>query len=152
MIDILYVLVISVLPVVELRGAIPYGIISLELPPLIAFIASIIGNLIPVLFLLTLLPMVVRLARKYSKRLDSLFSWWFKRVVDRNTKIFERWGVLSLIILVAIPLPMTGAWTGSAAAYLFKINKISAFFYITIGVIISGVIVTLLTITGTKLF
>lgn len=152
MLDILYVMAISALPVIELRGAIPYGILSLELSPVVSFIASVIGNLIPVLFLLALLPLAERLARKYSKNLDKLFTWWFKRVVDRHTKTFERWGVFALILLVAIPLPMTGAWTGSAAAYLFKINKIPAFFYITIGVIIAGGIVTTLTITGTKLF
>jgi len=79
-----------------------------------------------------------------------MFSWWFSRVISRNESTFKRWGALALIILVAIPLPITGAWTGSVAAYLFEIKKPLAFLYITIGVIIAGGIVTFLTISGIK--
>lgn len=146
------ILLFSALPVVELRGAIPFGVLTTDIPIFLIYCIAVVGNMIPVMFLLLLLPLVEKTCRKYSKTLDRLFTWWFKRVVDKNQKTFERWGVLALVILVAIPLPMTGAWTGSAAAYLFKIDKLKSFFYITIGVIIAGGIVTLLTITGTTLF
>jgi uncharacterized membrane protein len=146
------IIIFAALPIVELRGAILYAIISQGFDPVQAFILAVIGNLIPVVFLLLLLPHAERLGRKYSTTLDKLFTWWFGRVVRNHEKTFERWGALALILLVAIPLPMTGAWSGSAAAYLFKINKIPAFFYITIGVIIAGGLVTFLTITGISFF
>ena len=149
--DALAVLLFAALPIVELRGAIPFAIITLEMDVIRAVIYSIIGNMIPVFFLLTLLPMFERLGRRYSKLFDKAITWWFNRVQKKHEKTFLRWGALTLIILVAIPLPATGAWTGSVAAHLFKINTIPAFFYIAIGVIIAAGLVTLLTIGGTKL-
>ena len=113
---------------------------------------AVIGNLVPVVFLLTFLKPFEEVARAHSKKLNDFFNWWFRRVVSRHEEKFIKWGTIALIVLVAIPLPMTGAWTGSVAAHLFKIDKIPAFLYITIGVIIAGVIVTMLTITGTNLF
>ena len=148
----LYVLFISALPVVELRGAVPYGIISLGLSPGATFILAVLGNLIPVIFLLSFLGAAEKLCRKYSVTLNKLFDWWFIRIVGKHELKFKNWGPLALIMLVAVPFPMTGAWTGSAAAHLFKIKRTIAFFYITIGVIIAGGIVTALTITGTTLF
>ena len=152
LIEAISILLFAALPVVELRGAVPFGFLTTEFSPLLIFILAVIGNLIPVLFLLPLLPLIELLCRRHSKQLDKLFSWWFSRVVKKHQKAFDRWGSLALILLVAIPLPMTGAWTGSAAAYLFKIDKRASFFYITIGVIIAGGIVTALTMTGISFF
>lgn len=150
MFEVLSIIGFAALPIVELRGAIPYAIITLSMNPVEAFWFSVLGNLIPVVILLILLPWIEKISRKNSKVLDTMFSWWFSRVISRNESTFKRWGALALIILVAIPLPITGAWTGSVAAYLFEIKKPLAFLYITIGVIIAGGIVTFLTISGIK--
>ncbi|PIY78741.1 MAG: ligand-binding protein SH3, partial [Parcubacteria group bacterium CG_4_10_14_0_8_um_filter_35_7] len=69
--------------------------------------------------------------------------WLFKRTRSRHSRKFKKWKSLALIVLVAIPLPMTGAWTGSIAAFIFGISYFKALGLIFLGVVIAGLIVTL---------
>jgi uncharacterized membrane protein len=136
--------IIAALPVVELRLAIPYGILHLKMAVKTVFLFSIIGNMIPVLPLLYILEPVSNALRRI-KIFDKFFSWLFERTRKRS-KIVEKYELLGLIALVAIPLPMTGAWTGSIAAFIFGLNKKLSFFAIAIGVFIAAVVVSLLTV------
>jgi uncharacterized membrane protein len=140
------IFILAALPITELRLALPLALTVYKLPLNIAYMTAVLGNIIPIVFLLTILPMFVIWTRGKLKTLDVFFSWWFGSVNKQYEQKIKRWGALALIIFVAIPLPMTGAWTGSVAAYLFKIPKVRAFIYITIGVMISGILVSLATL------
>ena len=145
----LYIMLIAASPVVELRGAIPLALFY-DFPVSKAFFLSLIGNLIPVpLILITLAPLS-RWIRKF-KFWSKLFDSSLERT-RRRAKIVERFKFLGLVFFVAIPLPGTGAWTGSLAASIFGIRFRYALLAITIGVIIAGCVVTLLSIGGIKAF
>jgi len=142
-------LIIAALPVVELRLALPLALTKLQMPLSQAFLFSYIGNMVPVIPLLVLLePVSERLRHFHVWR--RFFDWLFERTRKR-ADIVQRYEAIGLILLVAIPLPATGAWTGCIAASLFKIKFRYAFPAICIGVLIAGGIVALLTLTGAKL-
>ena len=136
--------VIAAMPVVELRLAIPYGIAKMAMPVKTVFLFSMIGNMLPVLPLLYLLGPLSDYLRKI-KFFDRFFNWLFERTRKRS-EVVQKYELLGLIILVAIPLPMTGAWTGSIAAFLFGLDKKISFLAITLGVFIAACVVTVLTV------
>lgn len=134
----LIVLITAALPVSELRGAIPLAL-SFGMPPAKAFWLSITGNLIPIIPILFLLePVSLRLRR--FRVWSRYFDWLFERT-RRRAKQVEKYEFLGLILFVAVPLPMTGAWTGAIAASLFKVKFRYALAAIVLGVFIAGVIV-----------
>jgi len=137
----LAVLVLAMLPIFELRGSVPVGILLFRLPAMETAFYSILGNMIPIIFLLFLFEPVYRWLSRFE-RLDRLFEWVFKRT-RRKGKLIERLEVVGLILFVAIPLPVTGAWTGSVAAFLFKIPFWKALPAILCGVMIACLVVTL---------
>lgn len=139
------VAIIAALPVVELRLAIPYGIWNMHLDGMTVLLTAVIGNLLPVLPLLYLLEPISNRLRRF-RLWKKFFDWLFERT-RRKSKIIEKYELLGLIAFVAIPLPMTGAWTGCIAASLFGLNKKFSFLAITAGVIIASLIVYTLTIT-----
>jgi uncharacterized membrane protein len=136
--------IIAAMPVVELRAAIPYGIKFLKMDVQTVFLFSMLGNMIPVLPLLYGLEPVSNILRRI-KIFDRFFNWLFERTRKRS-KVVEKYELAGLVILVAIPLPMTGAWTGSIAAFLFGLNKKLSFIAITLGVFIAAVVMSLLTV------
>ncbi len=138
----LIVIIISVLPIVELRGSIPVGIGLLELPWYKTLFLAIIGNLLPVPFLILFFQATVKYIRRL--RIGGKLLNPIMRHIERHTAAIEKYERIGLMAFVAIPLPWTGAWTGSMAASLLGIKFKSAFFSIMAGVIISGVIVTTL--------
>ena len=131
---------LAALPVFELRGAIPLGV-SLGLPFARLYFLALLGNLIPVLPLLLLFKYFFQHLENI-KFLGRFFKWWFRRV-ERKSKLVERWGFWGLVLFVAIPMPVTGAWTGTVAATLFEIGTRKAFLAILIGVAIAGIVVGL---------
>jgi len=142
----LIILLVSALPIVELRGAIPFALGVYNLSPLSAFFWSIIGNIIPVIFILPLLGIVSNFLSKHSKFFKKFFIWLFERTRKKHNHKFELWGSLMLVLFVAIPLPMTGAWTGALAAFVFGIPFRKALPLIFLGIIIAGVIVSLMSL------
>jgi uncharacterized membrane protein len=86
------------------------------------------------------------------KLANIFFSWLFSRTRHKFFGKYEVWGDLALVIFVAIPLPMTGAWTGAVAAFLFGIDKKKSLFLVTLGAMMAGVIVTLATLGATAVF
>jgi uncharacterized membrane protein len=127
------------LPIAELRGGIPYAW-SQGISPLTAYGIAVIGNLIPVIPLLLILGPVSKVLRR-NRLFDRFFEWWFQRTLNRS-KLVERYKSLGLILFVMIPLPVTGAWTGSVAAFLLGIKFKHAFPAIVAGVLLAGVIVS----------
>ncbi|NIA03001.1 MAG: ligand-binding protein SH3, partial [Nitrospirae bacterium] len=116
-----------------------------------AYILAVVGNMIPVIPLLLFLEPVSNFLRRW-KVWDMFFTWLFARAHRNHTERFEKYGILALTIFVAIPLPVTGAWTGCAVAFVFGIKFKHALLAIFLGVLISGVIVTTLSLTGIGIF
>lgn len=132
---------IASLPVSELRGAIPYAL-AIGISWQKAYIISVAGNFLPVIPILLLLGRVSEsLSNRYSF-FDRFFTWLFERTRSKS-ELIERFEALGLILFVAIPLPVTGAWTGCAAAFIFRIPLRHAIPAIIAGIFISGSIVTL---------
>ena len=136
--------IISMLPVVELRLAIPMGV-SLGLPVWKAAIISVIGNLLPAPFIIAFIRVVMEWLRGKSKIMQRFVAWLERKgsgpKADRVRK-YEFWG---LLVLVAIPLPGTGAWTGALISALLDIRLKRALPPIALGVLIAAVIVSLAT-------
>jgi len=128
----LKVLFISMLPISELRGAIPIGLHA-GLPVLLVYFLAVLGNLVPVIFILLL-------AKYFCPK------WLCCHVKNKHNHKFIKWGDLALISFVAIPLPFTGAWTGALAGVVFNIPFWRALGLIAIGVIIAGIVVSLLSL------
>jgi uncharacterized membrane protein len=145
-VDILKVIGTAALPISELRGAIPIAIGVYHFPWYYAYIFSIIGNLLPVPFILLLLDKITPILSRVGF-FDRLIQWYFKWT-ERRSKSVERFGWLGLTLFVAIPLPITGAWTGSILAVVLGLKFKVAFSAIILGVIIAGIIVTCATVLG----
>jgi len=142
----LVVVIIAMLPIVELRGAIPVAmhLFGMSIPK--SYILSVIGNMIPIPFILLLLGPVAEILRKI-KVFDKFFTWLFARTRRRSATI-KKYEEVGLIAFVAIPLPITGAWTGSLAAFLFGLRFWPSFFCALIGVCIAGVVVSAFSALG----
>jgi uncharacterized membrane protein len=142
----LVVFLIATLPIVELRGAIPLAINVLDIHWVSAFLLAFVGNLLPVPFILLFIDSVTKGLNKiaFFKR---LLDWLFERT-RRQGWILDRYKRIGLVLFVAVPLPVTGAWTGSLLAVLFGIPFKHAFLSIVIGVIIAGAIITSLSLLG----
>ena len=139
------VMIVGALPILELRGAIPLAL-SFGMPLAKAFWLSVLGNCIivaPALFLFEPVTNVLRRFKIWAR----FFDWVFERT-KKNSDSIQKYEALGLAIFVAIPLPMTGAWSGVIAASLFKIRFRYAFTAIITGVICAGLIVTALCALG----
>lgn len=131
---------ISMLPVVELRLGLPYGIaIGLRYP--LALISAVVGNLLPVPFIIMFIKNVLAFLRNKFARLDGLIT----KIEDRahlKSEVVTKYGPVGLCLLVAIPLPGTGAWTGALVAALMGMRMRKAMPSIVIGVLIAAAIMT----------
>ena len=133
---------IAAVPVVELRGAIPAGV-ALGLEPQLACGAAIVGNLLPVPFIILLVRQAFDLLRKhpfFATKIDAL-----ERRAHLKGRLVRKYRLLGLTLFVAIPLPGTGAWTGALVAAFLNIRLRNALPAITLGVLIAGGLVTLMT-------
>jgi len=140
--DQLIVVVIAMMPVIELRGAIPVGI-SLGMTPVEATVLSFFGSLIPVPFILLLIKKIFKVMEK-TKFFGKIVKKLSEKTMSRNGQKIQKYGVLGLIIVVAIPLPGTGVWSGSLAASLLNLPIKWAFPAIVAGNAIAGIAVMLI--------
>ena len=124
-----------------MRGAIPLAIAFYGYEPLPAYLLSVLGNLLPVIPLLLFLGPVSDWLRRFVVW-DRFFTWLFARTRRKYIQEHESFGLTALAIFVAIPLPMTGAWTGCAIAFLVGFRFWPAFAAIAAGVLLAGVVVT----------
>lgn len=136
---ILYVFLCSMVPIIELRGAIPLGT-GLGLPWFINLPLSVIGNFLPVPFILLFIRSLLSWMKKV-RFLSSAACWLEKKAHKQSTKVLQR-ASLGLFIFVAIPLPGTGAWTGALIASLLDMRMKYALPSIFAGVMVAGLIVT----------
>lgn len=134
---------ISMLPVVELRGGLPYGIaLGLDYP--VALAAAVLGNMVPVPFIIVYIRHVFTWLRKRSK-------WWDEKITRLEKKahlkgrVVRKYSTIGLCILVAIPLPGTGAWTGALVAAVLDMRLKKAIPAIFLGVCIAAAIMTMVT-------
>ena len=143
----LIVVIISMIPVIELRGSIPVAIFLFNIPWLEAAVLSIIGNMIPVPFLLLLIDWFFGLISKVKP--GRKFTEWLFTRTRRKGKSIEKYEEIGLAIFVGIPLPGTGGWTGALAANIFGLRFWRSMFFIFLGVIMAAIIVTILSLMGT---
>lgn len=138
--------IIAMLPVAELRGSIPIAISIYNLNPALAYVLSVAGNIIPAILIIWFLGPVSGFLIDRSAVFKKFFDWLFSKTRHKFSGKYKKWGELALVIFVAIPLPMTGVWTGSVAAFLFGIPKKKSLVLMTLGAMIAGLIVTLATL------
>jgi uncharacterized membrane protein len=140
----LAVIVLAMLPIFELRLSLPFAREVLEMGRPDAYVWSVVGNLIPIPFILALLGPVTAWAERHWDWLHRFLQRLQLRTRVRHSRRFERLRDLALVTFVAIPLPITGAWSGALAAHVFGIGRRKAFALIAVGVMIAGVVVTIL--------
>ena len=139
----LYVFLISVLPIIELRGAIPVGA-AIGLPFYVNYPVAVLGNLLPVPFILLFITRVIGRMRESKRRFWNKVGELLVKRAERNRGRIEKYAFFGLCLFVAVPLPVTGAWTGALVAATVGMHPVRALLSILLGVLLSGVIVTLL--------
>jgi len=139
-------------PIGELRLAIPLALGSFKLSVAEAFTLSVLGNMVPVVFLLLFLDPVSNFLSKRFEFWRRFFDWLFARTRRKIKGHWEVYGYIALVVFVAIPLPLTGAWSGVAAAYLLGIPFWRALGLVFCGVLIAGVAVTLASLGVMRVF
>ena len=137
----------SMIPIVELRGAIPMGFI-LGLPWWKTLIISIIGNLLPVPFILLFIRAVIQWMSKSKVKFFNNVANWLLKKAEKNREKIEKYGFWGVAVFIGIPLPVTGAWTGSLVAAVIDLKFWKAMLSALIGVMVAGVIVTLICYGG----
>lgn len=146
----LFTMLVSMIPVIELRGGLPFGV-ALGLPYYLAFPAAVAGNLIPTPFIIVYIRRIFALMRKYLPRLNGVVDKLEKKAHLKGKKV-QKYQYLGLWLFVAIPLPGTGAWTGSLAAAFLGMRLKKAMPAVVLGVLTAGCIMLGLTHVGINLF
>jgi uncharacterized membrane protein len=137
----LMTLIAAFLPISEVRGAIPLAVGVYGYSPAEAYLISVFGNLLPVIPLLLFLGPVSEYLRRFEIG-DRFFTWLFARTRRKCLQDHKNFGLTALAIFVATPLPMTGAWTGCALAFLLGFRFWPAFAAIATGILLAGAVVT----------
>lgn len=143
-------ILLAMLPIGELRGSLPVALTVYDMSLVPAVFFSILGNILPVYFLLVFFEQVSKFLSQRYEVWQRFFDWLFERTRRKLGDKIEKYGSWALILFVGIPLPVTGAWTGSLAAFVFGLDKKKAFLAILTGLFLSAAIVTVLTL-GTAL-
>lgn len=137
------VFIISLMPILELRG----GLIAaslLNMSPVTSYIISIIGNVIPVPFILLLITKILAWMKKSKVSLFNKIANWLDEKVEKHKGQIEKYGYLGVVLFVGIPLPGTGAWTGSLIASVLELDRKKTFVAVMIGILMASVIMMLL--------
>lgn len=141
--EFLLTMLISMIPIVELRGGVPAGV-AMGLPIPTALLAAVLGNMIPVPFIILFIRRLFKWIRVHIPRLGSFVSRLEQRAYAKSRNV-DRYALWGLLLLVAVPLPGTGAWTGSLVAALMDLRLKRAMPVIFTGVVIAGLIMTAVT-------
>ena len=139
----LIVFIISLCPILELRG----GLIAatlLGVKPIIAYIVSIIGNTLPVPFILLFITKVIDWMEKSKVKWMKRVAKWLINKAHKNKEKIEKYGYLGLVLFVGIPLPGTGAWTGCLVASVFDMDRKKSFLAVMTGIIMASIIMMIL--------
>jgi len=143
-------MLVSMIPVVELRGGIPFGVAA-GLPVWAAFFAAVIGNLIPVPFIIVYIRRIFQWMRRRMPRLNSLVDRLEQKAHLKGQRV-TKYKYLGLALFVAIPLPGTGAWTGSLAAAFLDMPLRKAIPSVVLGVLIAGMAISIVSYGVVSLF
>lgn len=136
------VFIISLMPILELRG----GLIAaalIGLNPISSYIISIIGNVLPVPFILLLITKILDLMRNSKKSVFNKIAKWLDEKVEKHKGQIEKFGYLGIVLFVGIPLPGTGAWTGSLIASVLEMDKKKTFLAVLLGIFLASIIMML---------
>ena len=136
----LWIVLVSMVPMIELRASIPMGC-SMGLPAWQVYLAAVVGNMLPVPFIVLFIRQFFEFLRKHWKKLRGLIDRIEARAMKKSGRV-RQFEILGLMIFVAIPLPGTGAWTGSLIAALLDIRLRRSIPTIFLGVLIAGAIMT----------
>jgi uncharacterized membrane protein len=139
-------MILATLPITEIRVSIPLAIQVYKLSVPSAIFWSLIGNLGTTAFLMMIIGPVSKFLSQNSKWLAKFFDWLFERTRRKFYTKYSKYGDVALVLFVAIPLPSTGCWTGAIAAWLFGIAPRKAFILISLGVFISALVITLISL------
>ena len=159
--NIIYIFLISMLPLIELRGAIPVGA-ALGVEFYFNYIAAVIGNLLPVPFILLFIPKILEFLNRF-KPFKPIVGWLWRKAEKHSGKVIKDGAIhteeelterkrekmlslgtfIGLTTFVFLPVPGTGAWTGSLIAALFKLPRLQSFIAVAIGVLGCGIIMSL---------
>lgn len=135
-------LVTAMMPILEIRGAIPVGVAS-GLDPWLAFAVGFVGNMLPIPILILLTRKIIEWLKKHNMLVK--LTAWLENKGSKGAQKVQKYSFWGLFILVAIPLPGTGAWTGALVASLLDMRLKRALPAIAIGVAVAGLIVLLVT-------
>lgn len=133
----------SMIPIIELRGAVPMGAVF-DMPWYLTYVLSVLGNMVPVPFILLLIKKVIEWMSKSKVKFFNKFANFLLRKVEKKRAKIEKYAFWGVCFFVAIPLPVTGAWTGSLVASMIDMKPWKAFLSCILGVMISGVIMTVI--------
>ncbi len=142
----LAVVVLAALPIIEVRGSIPVAITVYDLSPVAAIAWSLFGNIAAGAITLIISLPIIRAMIAHSDRIRQMWERYIHSLQTRNEQRFARYGALALVLFVAIPLPMTGIFTGAVAASVFGISPRRALPLLLLGSVIASVIVTVITL------
>lgn len=148
--EMVFTMLVSMVPVVELRGGIPFGV-ALGLPHWMAYMAAVVGNMIPLPFIVIYIRRIFQWMRRRLPRFNKLVDWLEEKAHLKGSKV-TRYQYLGLMIFVAIPLPGTGGWTGALAAAFLDMPLRKAIPSMFLGVLIAGFLVTGITYGFTSIF
>lgn len=137
----------SMFPIIELRGAIPIAF-AFGLPWWQAYLIAVIGNMLPVPFILLLINAVIKWMASSKVKFFNKFANFLLDKVEKNRARIEKYSFWGLCFFIAIPLPVTGAWTGSLVAAVIGMKPWKAFVSALLGVLMAGAIVTLIVYGG----
>lgn len=141
----------SMIPIIELRGAIPMGAL-LGLPWWQSYLLSVLGNMLPVPFILLFIKAFLGWAMKTKIKFFNKLAGWLNRKVEKNRDKIAKYSFWGVCFFVAVPLPVTGAWTGSLVAAMIDMKFWKALLSCLFGVMIAGVIMTLISYGAVAIF
>ena len=142
MLHYLIIFLVSMVPIIELRGAIPLGA-WLEMPWWLNYLLSVLGNMIPIPFILLFINRFIAWMTRSKVKFFNKIGTWLTNKAEKNREKIEKYSFWGVCLFVAIPLPVTGAWTGSLVAATIGMKPWKAFLSCLFGVMIAGVIMTL---------
>jgi len=141
----------SMIPIIELRGAIPMGAI-LGLPWWQSYLLSVLGNMLPVPFILLFIKAVLKWMTNSKIKFFNKLAGWLNRKVEKNRDKIAKYSFWGVCFFVAVPLPVTGAWTGSLVAAMIDMKFWKALLSCLFGVMIAGVVMTLISYGAVAIF
>ncbi len=148
----LAVLLLAMMPVIELRGALPLAFVVYKLPVVFSLILVIIGNMIPAFAILYGWDKFIDWVKLHWPWLHKKLSHLEEKTEGKWNEKIEKYGPWAIMIFVAVPLPGSGVWTGALAAWIFSLSKKKALLSLFAGVVLASILVTALTFGGLKLF